>query len=324
VARGDDATTPDGTLVWRARAEGISPPVTDRAPRNVKRVPGPMREDRVHRLRRRVHHIAEAFRHRRLIRTWAPIVLGYTGLRDLRGGATIELASGMRFAIAHASDAWTIVQVIGRNDYRVGPSESWRTVIDIGANIGTFAVLAARAAPAARVLCFEPAPDTAALLRRNVTMNGIDARVLIEERAVSGAAGRVDLVSPPQSSIRRVQQPGSELGHTVRVEAVTLPDIFDRHAVHRCDFLKIDCEGGEFDLLRACPPSVLGRVDRIALEFHEWQPGDMAAELQRLLLFQGFRVEHVCDPVDPDVGYLFADRPMVQRGPGCPQMPGTP
>jgi FkbM family methyltransferase len=256
--------------------------------------------------------MSEAFRHRRLIRNWAPVVLGYTGLRNLRGGATIELASGMRFAIAHASDAWTIVQVIGRNDYRVRPSEPWRTVIDIGANIGTFAVLAAQAAPAARVLCFEPAPDTAALLRRNLTMNGVAARVVIEERAVYGVAGQVELVSPPQSSMRRVRPPGSEDGITVRAEAVTLPEIFDRHAVDRCDVLKIDCEGAEYDLLRACPSSVLDRVDRIALEFHEWRPGDTAAELQRLLSLQGFRVEHVCDPVDPDVGYLFADRHVIQ------------
>lgn len=308
IPKHDGATTPGGALSWSGLAQERRSRVIGRA-RGQAGVPaGPVRQRGVRLLRRRVHHIVQAFRHRRLIRNWAPIVLGYTGLRDLHGGVTIELASGMRFAVAHSSDAWTIVQVIGRNDYRVRQSEPWRTVIDIGANIGTFAVLAARAAPGARVLCVEPAPDTAALLRRNVTMNGVEGRVVVDECAVAAVPGRASLVLSTQSSMRRLGTQGPAGDRTISVEAVTLEEVFDRHAVDRCDFLKIDCEGAEFDLLRACPSSVLDRVDRIALEFHEWRLGDTAVELDRLLSSQGFHVERVHDTVDPDVGYLFADR----------------
>ena len=55
-----------------------------------------------------------------------------------------------------------------------------------------------------------------------------------------------------QSSMRRLGTQGPAGGRTISVEAVTLEEVFDRHAVDRCDFLKIDCEGAEFDLLRAC------------------------------------------------------------------------
>ncbi|MGH9309043.1 MAG: FkbM family methyltransferase [Vicinamibacterales bacterium] len=305
------ATTPSAALAWIARTRESRSEVMARGRRRARFSGGFVRQGGIRLLRRRFHHIAQAIRHRRLIRNWAPIVVSYTGLRNLHDGATIELASGLRFAIAHSSDAWTILQVIGQNYYRVRESEPWRTVIDIGANIGTFAVLAARAAPGARVLCFEPAPDAAALLLRNVTMNGVEGRVVVEERAVAGTPGRVDLVRTTQSSMRRLGPAASAGDNTISVEAVTLGEIFEKHAVDRCDFLKIDCEGAEFELLRACPSSVLDRVDRIALEFHEWQPGDTAADLHRLLSSQGFRVEHVHDTIDPDVGYLFADRNTV-------------
>ncbi len=269
----------------------------------------PVRRHRAGRFARRVQHLWEAVRHRRLILDWAPIAFGFAGLKDLSAGSTIRLRSGLRFAIGHSSDAWTLIQIMGRNDYRIRDTERWRTVIDIGANIGTFAVLAARAAPEARVYCYEPSADTCRLLRTNLALNGVEGRVSVNQYAVAGAAGAVQLESPPQSSMRRVRRTGGGTdANTVVVEAVTLATVFEQHAIARCDFLKVDCEGAEYEILRACPGIVLDRVDRIALEFHEWEPGQDHRELAALLAAQGFRVEHAYDPLDRETGYLFADR----------------
>lgn len=258
---------------------------------------------------RRVRHIREAWRYRHLILDWAPIALAYFGLKDLRQGETIRLSCGLRFAISHSADAWTLIQVLGRNDYRVRPAERWRTVVDIGANLGTFAVLAARAAPDARLYCYEPSAETCQLLRCNAALNGVQERVLVSQRAVAGAAGEVRLSSPPQSSMRSIRPPrGGKDADTFVVDAVTLETVFEEHTIARCDFLKIDVEGAEYEILGGCRPTVLDRVDRIALEFHEWEPGHDHRELVALLRARGFRVEKAYDPFDHQAGYLFADR----------------
>jgi hypothetical protein len=92
------------------------------------------------------------------------------------------------------------------------------------------------------------------------------------------------------------------------VETVTLADAFDADRIGDCDFLKIDCEGSEYDILRGCPPAILARVQRIALEFHEWTSGQDHRELVELLRARGFTVDAAYDPLDPHTGCLFGDR----------------
>src|SRR5689334_4555205 len=52
--------------------------------------------------------------------------------------------------------------------YRVQPGE---IVVDVGGNIGTFSVYAAKVCGASRVITFEPVSDNYNLLRRNVEHN---------------------------------------------------------------------------------------------------------------------------------------------------------
>jgi FkbM family methyltransferase len=256
---------------------------------------------------RRFAYYREAFRHRHVIEDWAPPLLAYAGLRNLRGGRPLRLSSGLRFATSHYVDAWTILDVIGRNVYRVGRAEPWRTVIDVGANIGVFAVLAARAAPGARLICYEPSADTCDLLRTNLALNGVIASV--HQRAVTAAHGMAVLHAPAASVLRSLHStPADPAAPRETVETVTLADAFDADGIDDCDFLKIDCEGSEYDILRACPPALLARVKRIALEFHEWTSGQDHRELVDLLRARGFAVDTAYDPLDPHTGCLFADR----------------
>ncbi len=65
-------------------------------------------------------------------------------------------------------------------------------VLDVGAFVGVYAVLAARwSGPGGRVVAFEPTPSSAALARRHLAYNGLGPdRVSIIEAAVSDRAAR--------------------------------------------------------------------------------------------------------------------------------------
>ena len=77
------------------------------------------------------------------------------------------------------------------------------TVIDAGAGIGYFTLLAADlVGPQGRVLALEPNPQSAALLRRNLELNGFAGRSTVVEAAVApGTARLLRLVVPPDSPI---------------------------------------------------------------------------------------------------------------------------
>jgi FkbM family methyltransferase len=61
---------------------------------------------------------------------------------------------------------------------------------DVGANVGSYTVLASKVC-GARSVAFEPDPDTAAHLRRNIAINAIGDLVTVEQAAVGAEAGQV-------------------------------------------------------------------------------------------------------------------------------------
>ena len=143
-------------------------------------------------------------------------------------------------------------------------------VVDAGANVGAFAVLAARAG--ARVVAYEPHPDTFRHLERNTA--GLDVRcrqAALVARAGEGSA-RLS-VSDAADTHHRVGGAGAVL----EVPAVSLADAIGEH----CDLLKLDVEGEEFALLLGAADDVLARVLRIACEVHPWA-GERGELVERL------------------------------------------
>lgn len=71
----------------------------------------------------------------------------------------------------------------------------------------------------------------------------------------------------------------------------TLAELLDRHGLHSVDLLKIDCEGGEYDIIPATPNEYYDRIVSIVYEWHKtpgWESKLEAAE--RKLRAVGFTV----------------------------------
>jgi FkbM family methyltransferase len=147
------------------------------------------------------------------------------------------------------------------------------TFADVGANIGVYSISAARRG--ALVTSFEPNPDIAALLRRNVDLNGVSEHVSVREVAVAARPGELHLLPVgAHGCAGRID----ELGE-ITVKAVQLTEHYD--------LLKIDVEGYELEVLRGAD-ALLGdpakRPRAIFLELHPLRlEADFAASLRTLL-----------------------------------------
>jgi FkbM family methyltransferase len=125
------------------------------------------------------------------------------------------------------------------------------TVVDVGAHLGYFTLLAARAVgPSGRVLSIEPNLQTLPLLRHNVADNGFEDRVMIFDQALSGRAGRTSFYLSPagDTSSLHQQDPGDQL---VEVDAVTLDELVGEPGL--LSAIKIDVEGAELEVLEGMP-----------------------------------------------------------------------
>jgi len=117
-------------------------------------------------------------------------------------------------------------------------------VLDIGAHLGYFTVLAAKRG--ATVLAFEPNPRTIAHLRRNLALNGVTDHVRVVQRAVGGEPGTASffLSRGGDESSLHAHSPEDE---PVTVEVVPVDAETDGL---RVDVIKMDVEGGEVEALR--------------------------------------------------------------------------
>jgi FkbM family methyltransferase len=127
------------------------------------------------------------------------------------------------------------------------------TVIDVGANSGLFALLAARLHPTVRVHAVEPVRRVFSRLEANVALNGL-GNVTCHRLACSDGCGPATLHVPTGEPVPVMASlvPGwCDGGSTEEaVECVTVDDLVASSDVGRCDVVKIDAEGSEDAVLR--------------------------------------------------------------------------
>ena len=166
------------------------------------------------------------------------------------------------------------------------------TVVDVGAHIGYYTLLFAKlVGPAGRVLAFEPYPATHLLLQRNVGENGY-ANVVIQRQAVADVPGRMALHVSGADWGHHLYGPGNQ---TLEVDVVKLDDAIPPDAA--VDFLKIDVEGAEAQVLRGMS-ELLRRSPRMKMltEFWPaglWRSGTDPGDYLRMLVANGFSLNNV-------------------------------
>lgn len=117
--------------------------------------------------------------------------------------------------------------------------------IDVGANIGYFAMLMAKIASKGKVYAFEPIPLNASLLRASAELNGF-VNVQIIQSAVGAAEGEADLAQSSDSAYSSIRDTKRKpIERVIRVPMVTLDKFAEDHIVDPIAVLKVDVEGAE-------------------------------------------------------------------------------
>lgn len=239
-----------------------------------------------------------------------PGEIGFSLLRR-RSPTHIMLKDGTEIAAPANSNVLDLVDEIfcqetyTRGPYSIGPSD---IVVDVGANIGVFTLFAAKKTRG-NVYAFEAHPSNADFVRRNAEANHLH-QVTVAHTAVGRASGTVSLAVSPMSGMNWVLgEKELPVGDTrMDVPCVTLPEIMDRHHIREINFLKMDCEGSEGDILKATPAAYLERIRKIAMEFHDNVSSLNHEEIAAMLRAAGFLVEIDLEDDSP-FGFLRARKP---------------
>lgn len=266
----------------------------------------PVPRERTVRIVRRASAVVKVIQ---LTRNWPAVLtclLSGQRLTRIRLRAGGELHSPPELDLGFLFHEIWVERMYSASAYRI--QASWN-VIDVGANIGVFAVLAAHGRPGVRVIACEPHPGNATWLRDNLARCKL-TNVLVKEVAVAGAAGARALAVDPTNWLVHTLQP-SVTAATIQVPCVSLGGLLQEFPNRTCDLLKLDCEGSEHEILETCDGDTLLRVSRIVAEFHPAAGGRDGTTLRRLLERHGYSVDFVAD-LGGGTGIVRA-----RRGPVC-------
>lgn len=166
-------------------------------------------------------------------------------------------------------DVTTAWVVLLTEEYRI--FESDRTIVDLGANIGLFAIMAHSHNSTAQIISVEPFAATYQGLVENVANLNLQKYVETRELAVSGNEAEVffdgaeGIPSHSQKIVSResVQNP-------VSVPAKDLKQFLDDENLEEVDFLKMDVEGAEYAIIESASCETLRRLRRIGIEYHRF------------------------------------------------------
>lgn len=172
-------------------------------------------------------------------------------------------------------------EVVGRDIYGLKPLAQipFKIIIDIGGNIGAFAVHARSLFPESRIISVEPGPEAFKILCENASGLNIETHKMAmgngqplyhANRRVRTLAGAVCSATEDRTKWRDATGKKFIKEKSERVISARLSDMLNtwiNGPIEQPSFLKIDCEGGERYLLNEI--EVCHQFTHIAIEYHK-------------------------------------------------------
>jgi len=174
-------------------------------------------------------------------------------------------------------------------------------VIDVGGHIGLFSIYASQFCTDGKIFCYEPIKENFDLLTKNIELNRLQ-NVYPFNTAVSKSVDDITIYLNDD-----------EAGHSMFLEtanyrkakSTTLPKIFSDNNIDKCNFLKLDCEGAEYEIIDTTPSKYFDKIDKMIIEYHmaDTKP-QLLENLKNKLSSLSYSLSS--KTLFPDIGFLYA------------------
>tara|TARA_Y100000996_G_scaffold207131_1_gene162524 strand:+ start:4566 stop:5351 length:786 start_codon:yes stop_codon:yes gene_type:complete len=217
---------------------------------------------------------------------------------ETRNGLKIKIRkySTDLMALTHV---WLIEEYKSQN-FEIKESD---IIIDVGGHIGLFSLYASQFCKNGLIYSFEPVQENYHLLVDNIQSNNLK-QIKPFNLAVSNSNSNVKLYLNDDESGHSMFSKSSK---TVTVDSISLQQIFDDNNIKNCNFLKLDCEGTEYEILENLPSSYFNKIEKMVIEYHmaDSHP-ELLENLKKLLTKQNYTLKS--KKLFSDIGFLYAQK----------------
>ncbi len=176
------------------------------------------------------------------------------------------------------------------------------TVIDIGAHVGLFTLYASQFCNRGKIFSYEPMKENYKILVDNVKNNNL-VNIKTFNLAVSNSQSVKLYINDDESGHSMF----SKSSNFITVKSISLEDIFNQNNIQECNFLKLDCEGAEYEIIENLPAEFFEKIEKIVIEYHmaDSHP-ELLSKMKKDLENRNYKIK--TKKLFSDIGFLYAKR----------------
>lgn len=252
--------------------------------------------------------ISKLFSIFKFYKNWILVILDRLNLINLQ---TVRLRNGLKFNLLGKGSISCLLETIEKKRYTLFRDiKKDDIVIDIGAYIGDFSAYASH--KGANVYAYEPIKESYEKLIENTKLNNLYIKTFNECVWVKSGKCKINKHELLEvSSLVEADKINLQSKKTgiINVSSINISDILKNNNLKYIDFLKIDTEGSEFDILISTPKYILRKINYIAMESTDYQNTNIKnVKLLNHLVESGFKVEIVSSNNTINVIKIYAWR----------------
>lgn len=181
--------------------------------------------------------------------------------------------------------------------------ESDDIIIDVGAHIGIFSMYVSQFCSTGKIFCYEPSKENFELLCQNIELNN-KKNIFQKNCVVSSSDKEVSFYINSDKTANSLYESTSD---SVKIQSQTLQQIFDSNNLKKCDYLKLDCEGAEYEIIDSLPDRYFINISKIYIEYHF---NDSKPELLNKLIkkLEKLSFNIINEPMEQGMGSIFATK----------------
>jgi len=207
-----------------------------------------------------------------------------------------------------------LAEIFKEQEYKAAETviiEATEPVVDVGAHVGLFVLYVRALNHFVPVYALEPEETNFKILQQNIKENKL-TKIKSLQIALGGRTEQGNLLLSPDSHNHRLEtapdsgelEKGQEEPTNQLVKIHSLRDFLDQERIKIISLLKMDIEGGEYDVFSACMPADFARIKNVIMEYHNYG-GLNYKEIEIQLRENGFGVQIFPSKFDKKMGFIF-------------------
>ncbi len=181
-------------------------------------------------------------------------------------------------------------------------------IVDVGAHAGYFSLWTAVLNSKIKIYALEPVKENFDFLKQNLAENNFK-NIKAENVALTRETGEINIFLSEDSHNHSLLPISDQVQ---KIKGLSLVDFIKKYKIKKISLLKMDIEGGEYEIFENLEKENFSQIENIFLEYHQSENRNFKV-IENILRENGFSVEVFPSHFDKTMGFLLARNKRIKK-----------